>query len=216
MKTPIELKAVSRILGLSFATLLIAGCSKSPSENHSNASGTTPIAEAAPAELTGVTNAAETEATSQTAVTATNASAEAVGEKPVLEVQIYYVQHSARTKREKAQEFFRMFNQLDRQGQRKVAHAAVKEVEDADYEMIQKYLLDRDLHPQVLSVFMTDTLKRKDAVRLPVLLKLARLDGHPLQIEARALLHSLLQKSLGTDWEKWSQAVQMQLASNTN
>lgn len=213
---PVALKVAS----LWAAALLLSGCGKSsaPAANDNEAAAT-PTGNTASSEATNAPTANASEAGLAVGAgpsSGTNDVADAAAEKPIVEAQIYKVAHSGLTRREKALEFFRMFDRLDRQGQRKVAHAAVEEVDDADHDLIRKYLFNRDLHPQVLSVFMTDTLKRKDTIRLPVLLQLARTDGHPLQTEARDLLHSLLQTNHGTDWAKWEQAVKTQIASSTN
>jgi hypothetical protein len=133
--------------------------------------------------------------------------------KPMMvEAQISEVAGSQHTAGEKAAELFKIFTQLDPQGQRKVALAAVSQVDDAHYALIGKYLLDPKLDPRVLSVFMTDTLKRPNSVRLPLLLELAQMNGHPLQAESRELLTALLQKNYGTNWTKWQEAVTAQLA----
>jgi hypothetical protein len=134
--------------------------------------------------------------------------------KPSLEVQIHTVAKSEHTPREKAEELFSMFTKLDWQGQRKVALAAVSQVSDADYKLIRERLLNPKLDRRVLSVFLTDTLKRKNSIKMPALLELARTDGHPLQEEARGLLCVFIQKNYGADWAKWEKAVDAWLANN--
>jgi hypothetical protein len=59
-------------------------------------------------------------------------------------------------------------------------------------------LLEGKLDPQILSIFMTDTLKRPDRIELPVL-QLARTEGHPMQAEAKDLLVAFSGKNHGTN-----------------
>jgi hypothetical protein len=148
--------------------------------------------------------------------TGTNATAEAEApQKTLVEAQISEVTGSKQTAGEKAAELFKIFAQLDAPGQRKVALAAVQQVDDANHALIGKHLLDAKLDPRVLSVFMTDTLKRQNSIRLPLLLELAQRDGHPLQTESRELLAALLQKNHGTNWTQWQAAVTAQIAESS-
>ena len=115
---------------------------------------------------------------------------------------------------EKAQVYFQMFEKLEPDERRRLSHAAVKCVADTNYMVIRKRLLDATLPKPVLSVFMTDTLKRKNAIKMPVLLELARLDGHPMQTEATDLLRVYLGTTYGKNWAKWEQAMAVWLKQN--
>jgi|GEM_PF-4581153 hypothetical protein len=132
----------------------------------------------------------------------------------LLEHQIYYIVNSDFQPLEKAQALFTIYSSADHGGQRKVAHAAVKFVDDAHFAVVREQLFDSNLHRQVLSVFMTDTLKRSDAVRIPVLYDLARLDGHPMQGEAKQLLGAFVGRDYGSNWDKWHQAMLAYLGSS--
>ena len=132
----------------------------------------------------------------------------------IVEARIHFVEKWEITMPHKAQVFFSMFDEAKGDDQRKLAHAAVKHVANTNYALIQSHLLDPELPRTVLSVFMTDTLKRSNAVKLPVLLQLARLDAHPLQDEARQLLRGYLGRDHGTNWVKWEEAMQSWLKTN--
>jgi hypothetical protein len=61
---------------------------------------------------------------------------------------------------------------------------------------------------------MTDTLQRKYDVKLPVLLILANLEGHPMRAEARELLHGYTGREFGSSWDKSIEALMAWLTSN--
>jgi hypothetical protein len=131
-----------------------------------------------------------------------------------VEARIDAVQKAKFTATEKAQALLVIFPSLDRQSQRKVAHALVKFVDDSSYGLIRRQLMDTKLHPQVLSVFMTDTLKRQNRIKIPVLLALARVETHPLKSEARELLAAYVRQDHGTNWAQWDSTVNAWLMQN--
>jgi len=108
---------------------------------------------------------------------------------------------------QKAQALLMILPKVDREGQRRAAHAAVRHVEDSHHAILRRVVMQPGWHPQVMSVFMTDTLKRKTSVKMPMLLALAKAEGHPLQRESLQLLGLLLSKDHGSDWEAWSASV---------
>ncbi|HMP84501.1 MAG TPA: hypothetical protein PKA41_17540 [Verrucomicrobiota bacterium] len=134
----------------------------------------------------------------------------------IVEHQIHYIVNADIAPLEKAQALFLVYSQLDASGQRKVAHSAVKYIEDEHFALVREQLFDTNLQPQVLSVFMTDTLKRGFAVKLPVLFDLARYDGHPMQTEARQLLGHYFGRDYGSNWDKWEQAMLAYLDKHSN
>lgn len=138
------------------------------------------------------------------------------GETLVVEGMIHEITSSLRTPREKAEDLLAMFPRLEPDDQRKVALAAFRQAGDANYDVIQPHLLNSTLDPQVLNVFMSDMLKRKSPIKLPTLLELARVDGHPLQQESGARLRALLKTDQGTNWTRWERVVEMRLASEAN
>jgi hypothetical protein len=132
-----------------------------------------------------------------------------------MEDKIYIVESSKLTASEKVDAYFVMFAKEDWEGQRKIAIAALKLVDDSHYAArVGKYLLNPQLDPRVLNVFMTATLKRNYSIKLPLLLELAQVDGHPFEDEARELLHSFLQQDNGTNWVQWNQTMQAFLSKN--
>lgn len=134
----------------------------------------------------------------------------------ILEHQIFYVEKSSLSRWEKAQALFKIYSSIDKEGQRKAAHAAVRYVDDEHFVVVRHQMLDSSLPKQVLSVFLTDTLKRSDAVKMPLLLELAQRDGHPMQGEARQLLSAFLGRDYGLSWDKWQEAMVAYLDTNRN
>ena len=103
--------------------------------------------------------------------------------------QVYYITNSAFTEVQKAQTLMMILPSFSsRDDQRAVAHAAVNYVSDSTHRLISQPLLEGKLHPQLLSIFMTDTLKRSDAIKIPILKSIAAMKEHPLQGEAQDLL----------------------------
>ena len=133
-----------------------------------------------------------------------------------LEVRIHFVESWELSPFQKAQVFFAMFEKAASDDQRKLAHAAVKYAANSNYNLLRRYLLNSQLPRPVLSVFMTDTLKRDNRTKMPVLLALARQNGHPMQSEAQELLKVYLGQSHGTNWSKWEEAMLAWLQKHPN
>lgn len=131
----------------------------------------------------------------------------------MVEHRIHAVTNAELSSLQKAQVLLRLFEEVDAEGQRKVAHEVAAQVEDSRYPLIREKFIDGKVGPQVLSVFMTDTLKRPNYIRLPILLELAQLDGHPSQAEAQELLRSFVPTNYGTNWPKWEQAISALIAT---
>ena len=132
----------------------------------------------------------------------------------VVEVRIHFVEQWEISPLQKSLAYFSMFTNATGDDQRKLAHAAVKYVASTNHALVQQHLFNPELPRTVLSVLMTDTLKRAPSVKLPALLQLARVEGHPLQDEARDLLRGYLGRDHGTNWVKWEESVQSRLKEN--
>jgi hypothetical protein len=102
--------------------------------------------------------------------------------------RVYGITNSTLTSVQKAQSLLLILPSFDRDGQRAAAHAAVNYVDDSAHALINQPLLEGKLDKQILSIFMTDTLKRSDAIKIPVLTSIAAMNEHPMQAEAQDLL----------------------------
>lgn len=125
----------------------------------------------------------------------------------IVEHRIFYVTNAGITETQKAQALFLLFKDVPKDEQRKVAHAAVRHVDDSIYSLAREPLFDASLSPQVLSVFMTDALKRKNRVKGPLLVELAQIEGHPLRTEAQQMLRAYLGRDYGTNRAALDKAV---------
>jgi hypothetical protein len=134
----------------------------------------------------------------------------------IVEHRIFYVTNAEITPVQKAQALFLIFKDVPAEQQRKVAHAAVRQVDDSLYFLVREPLFDATLPPPVLSVFMTDTLKRANRVKGPVLLGLAQREEHPLRDESRQMLRAYLGRDYGTNWAALEKAVAAWLEKNPN
>lgn len=131
-----------------------------------------------------------------------------------VEAKIFFVEKWDITPVQKSQVLFSMLDSTEGDDQRKLAHAAVQFVATANYGLVRKHLLDAKIPRVVLSVFMTDTLKRDYQTKLPVILELAQNEGHPMRAEAQQLLRGYLNCDHGTNWSKWEEAMLSYLATN--
>lgn len=109
--------------------------------------------------------------------------------------QVYWLTNSSVADVQKAVALIQMLPDFDRDGQRAVAHAAVKYIANTNHFLVSQPLLEGKMDPQILSIFMTDTLKRPDEVRIPILKALAESKEHRMQGEASELLVALTNHS---------------------
>ena len=126
--------------------------------------------------------------------------------------QLAAIAKAALNDTQKAQACLLLLPLMNRDGQRPLAHAAVGYLSDKTRALIEEPLHQGKLDPQILSIFLTDTLKQPNRVKLPVLLGLVLSPGHPMQAEAQELLANFLGKDHGTNWAAWEQAVRAYVA----
>ena len=82
---------------------------------------------------------------------------------------------------------------------------------DQDYNAVLPLVKNPALPEEVLDVFLTDLLNREDAVKLPVLLEIAKISNHPHHEESMADLQVFLDVDHGTDWPKWEASLKAYL-----
>ena len=111
------------------------------------------------------------------------------------------------TPTEKVQALLLMLPAEGRENQRRLAHGVMRWADDPSFRAVRPVMLDPSWHPQIHSVFMTGLLKRKNHLRLPMLLELAQAPGHPSRAEARQLLEHFLGIDHGNDWQAWRKSL---------
>lgn len=134
----------------------------------------------------------------------------------IIEARIHFVESWEVSGTEKAQVYFSMLAASDDEDQRKLAHAATRQAGAQNYSLVRDHLLDPRLPRPVLSVFLTDTLKRQNSLKIPMLLHLAQADGHPMQTEAKDLLTVYFGQNHGTNWTQWEESMLAYIEKNPN
>ena len=115
---------------------------------------------------------------------------------------------------QKAKQMLAMFPSLPQEGQVEAAQHLSNLLPDSEYAPMGKMLADSKLPEPVLDVLMVDALNRPNAIKLPLLLDVARAPEHPKATEAKDLLELYLEEDYGTDWNKWQAKMQQWLKDN--
>ncbi|MGA2175205.1 MAG: hypothetical protein ABSH38_09515 [Verrucomicrobiota bacterium] len=90
----------------------------------------------------------------------------------------------------------------------------VNMVQDDHYDGAAQLLTNSATPSAVSSVLLNDLLNRNNALKLPMLLAVARDDEHPLKDQAREMLELLIQEDNGTNWDQWSASIDTWLQDN--
>ena len=86
--------------------------------------------------------------------------------------------------------------------------------QDDHYDGAAAWLTNATTPPAVATVLLNDLLNRRNNLKLPMLLVLARNPDHPLKDQARDMLELFLQADYGTNWDQWAGAVDAWLQQN--
>jgi hypothetical protein len=181
-------------VALGIALSLASGCSKHEPASVDHAETKAPEVQSAPSPASAASAQMTTAVTPQKSEVLRPVPEEmmaliASNRTESVQVQVYYITNSSFTDVQKAQTLMLILPSFTtRDDQRAVAHAAADYVSDATHSLISQPLIEGKLNPQLLSIFMTDTLKRSDGIKIPVLKKIAATQEHPLQAEAQDLL----------------------------
>ena len=115
---------------------------------------------------------------------------------------------------DKAKQMLAMFPRLPEDAQVEVAQHVSNLLPDPEYAPLGKLLLDSKLPEAVLDVLIVDVLNRPNALKLPLLLEVARDPQHPKAGEAKDLLELYLEQDYGTDWNKWQAKLKQWMIDN--
>lgn len=110
-----------------------------------------------------------------------------------------------------AQILINMLPSLPPEGQEEAAEHISNLILDEDYGRVAPLVRNPNLPEEVLDVFVTDLMNRDDAVKLPLLLDIAKIPNHPHHEEALTDLEIFLDEDFGSDWGKWQDATQRYL-----
>ena len=130
---------------------------------------------------------------------------------PVWENQIDSVLRSNVNEAQTAQILINMLPTLPEEGQIEAANHITNLLPDANYGQVKPTLLNPSAPEPVLSVLFTDLMNRDDNTKLRAFLDLAKIPNHPFHEEALSDLQIYVGEDYGSDWSKWSAAVEQYL-----
>jgi hypothetical protein len=112
---------------------------------------------------------------------------------------------------ESAQLLINMLPSLPAEGQVEAAQHISNLILDKDYDRVKPLLRNPSLPEEVHDVLFTDLMNREDAVKLPMLLDVAKQPNHPYHEEALTDLQIFLDQDNEQNWGKWDGAVKAYL-----
>ncbi len=115
---------------------------------------------------------------------------------------------------QKAKKILELLPQLPEEGQEEAAEHLANLLPDDQYTAAGQLLTNLKTSEPVMDVLMSDLLNRPNALKLPLLLEMARLPEHPRAEESKDFLELYLEKDYGTDWGQWEQAMNGWLKEN--
>jgi hypothetical protein len=101
---------------------------------------------------------------------------------------------------------------LPLEGQVEAVQHMVNLTEDDKYSVASSMLLNPGTHPELREVLLADVLDRPNSMKLPVLLAVMAVPGHPLLAEAHRNLREVVGSDFGMNASAWSGPVQSLLA----
>ena len=107
----------------------------------------------------------------------------------------------------KVRQLFAIFPELPEDGQTEVAEHLANLTPNENYQHMVQLLENTNLSMPVLDVVFNDLLNRPDAIKLPLLLDIARDPNHPEATDAKDMLELYLDQDYGTDWAAWQQKI---------
>jgi hypothetical protein len=115
---------------------------------------------------------------------------------------------------EKAKSLLDIFLRLPEDGQVEIAQHLSNLVEDDQYPALGQYVTNSALSEDVLDVLLTDLLNRPNAMKMPLLVGVARDVKNPKAAEAKDILELYLEEDYGSDWETWQRKAEEWLKDN--
>lgn len=107
-----------------------------------------------------------------------------------------------------------LYPRVPADGQADLALEIATRTADAQHEQLAKLMTNSTTPEEVVEVLLTDLLDRPDAIRLPLLLEIARSKENPKSPDAHELLEALLGEDYGEDWAVWEKKIAEHLASH--
>lgn len=114
---------------------------------------------------------------------------------------------SSEPESKKGEQLFEMLPNLPLDGQEQAVQHMVNLLSDQQFPSTARYLNDTNTPETVITLLMNDMLNRPDTVKLPMLLDLAQVSGHPLAEESKTILGIYVEKDFGDNWDDWRQGI---------
>jgi hypothetical protein len=114
----------------------------------------------------------------------------------------------------KADKILALIPRAPAEHQQELAQHLVNMTQDDHYDGVAEMLTNAATPPDVSGVLMNDLLNRNNALKLSMLLAIARNDTHPLKDQALDLLGLLTQEDNGTNWDQWASTIDTWLQDN--
>jgi len=114
----------------------------------------------------------------------------------------------------KAEQLLAMWSTLPEDGQVETMQHITNLLPDEKFSQIAQTLTNTHTVEAVMDIIMGDALNRPNSIKLPSLLEVARIPGHPKAEEALDILEVFVDHNYGTDWAQWDKAVKDWLKEN--
>lgn len=114
----------------------------------------------------------------------------------------------------KAEQLLALWPTLPEDGQVETMEHISNLLPDEKFSLLAQTLTNAATAEAVLDIIMGDALNRPNALKLPSLLEVAKVPGHPKAEEALEILEVFVDHNYGTDWAKWDKAVKDWLKEN--
>jgi len=115
---------------------------------------------------------------------------------------------------DQARSLLAQFPNLPPAGQSQAAHHISNLLPDDSYGAWAGYLTNSSVSLEARNVIYADLLHRPNAIKLPLLVQLARSSPPPQAAEATQLLRATLREDYGSDWNAWQLRVEAWLKAN--
>jgi hypothetical protein len=115
---------------------------------------------------------------------------------------------------QKAQKLLELYATLPAGGQVEAAQHLANLMPHTNFAGVAQIITNVLTSPDVIDVLAADLLNRPNKLKLPLLLEVARMPGHPWRNEAKQMVELYVQKDYGDDWGAWTHAVQKWLEEN--
>ena len=115
---------------------------------------------------------------------------------------------------DKADAITKLMTVAPAEAQVELAQHLINMAQDDHYDGAAELLTNATTPAAVATVLMNDLLNRRNTLKLPMLLAIARNDEHPLKDQARDMLELFLQADYSTNWDQWASAVDAWLQQN--